>query len=70
MSETTPIIDIHHHAIPPALREAILAQLKQAANSFRAPLGVRCCENVSRVLRQSDNDGIIERAITADAESR
>src|SRR6266567_9513337 len=33
MSETTPIIDIHHHAIPPALREAILAQLKQAANS-------------------------------------
>lgn len=33
MSATTPIIDIHHHAISPALRAALLAQFKQTTNS-------------------------------------
>src|SRR5260370_40211602 len=37
MSETTPIIDVHHHAISPALREALLAQFKQAKSPVELP---------------------------------
>ncbi len=33
MSEITPIIDVHHHAISPAVREALLAQFKQIIKS-------------------------------------
>jgi 6-methylsalicylate decarboxylase len=34
MSETTPLIDVHHHALPPALLEA---QLNQAKKSLEIP---------------------------------
>src|SRR5258708_28395873 len=33
MSETTPIIDVHHHAISPAPRAALLVQFKQVTKS-------------------------------------
>ncbi len=37
MSETTPIIDVHHHAISPGLREALLAQFKQVKSTVELP---------------------------------
>src|SRR5260221_11945008 len=37
MSETTPIIDVHHHAISPGLREALLAQFKQVKSTVERP---------------------------------
>src|SRR5258707_7485710 len=37
MLETTPIIDVHHHAISHALREALLAQFNQVTRTVELP---------------------------------
>lgn len=37
MSATIPVIDVHHHAISPVLREALLAQFKYAKSPVELP---------------------------------